>query len=79
MRSARPPNTGSTRRGQLVQVTQPDGATHHYTWDGEGNLVRYVDPLGQATTWKYNGAGAPLLRVDALGHTLRTSTTVRAG
>ena len=54
-----------------MQVTQPDGATHHYTWDGEGNLVRYVDPLGQATAWKYNGAGAPLVRVDALGHTLK--------
>ncbi len=54
-----------------MQVTQPDGATHHYTWDGEGNLVRYVDPMGHATAWKYNGTGAPLVRVDALGHALK--------
>ncbi|WP_420064953.1 RHS repeat-associated core domain-containing protein [Pectobacterium colocasium] len=43
--------------GQVTDVTLPDGATHHYTYDDNGQLLAYTDPLGHAWRYQRNAAG----------------------
>ncbi|MGI8490943.1 glycohydrolase toxin TNT-related protein [Pectobacterium sp. S5] len=43
--------------GQVTEVTLPDGATHQYTYDDNGQLLAYIDPLGSEWHYQRNAAG----------------------
>lgn len=44
-------------RLQLVQVTDPSGASTHREWDENGRLVSWTDPLGRTTRQVFDAAG----------------------
>ncbi|WP_258305643.1 RHS repeat-associated core domain-containing protein, partial [Pectobacterium parmentieri] len=43
--------------GLMTEVALPDGATHRYTYDGNGQLLAYADPLGSEWRYHRNEAG----------------------
>ncbi|WP_234932221.1 RHS repeat-associated core domain-containing protein [Pectobacterium carotovorum] len=43
--------------GQVTEVTLPDGATHQYEYDDNGQLLAYIDPLGSEWHYQRNAAG----------------------
>ncbi|MCO4315126.1 RHS repeat-associated core domain-containing protein [Pectobacterium versatile] len=43
--------------GQVTEVTLPDGATHQYAYDDNGQLQAYIDPLGSEWHYQRNAAG----------------------
>ncbi|MDM0116519.1 RHS repeat-associated core domain-containing protein [Variovorax sp. J22R133] len=57
-------------RGQLAQVTHPDGAYEHLRHDAEGRLVDHRDALERQTRYDYSAAGLIARRIDANGNTL---------
>jgi RHS repeat-associated protein len=44
---------GWTTEGKLAWRTLPDGATEHWSYDGEGNLIEHLDALGQLTRTEF--------------------------
>lgn len=44
-------------RGNLKTLTQADGSTQHYSYNGQGNVVGAIDRLGQAIGFTYNTSG----------------------
>ncbi|MEQ9880353.1 RHS repeat-associated core domain-containing protein [Pectobacterium aroidearum] len=43
--------------GQVTEVILPDGATHQYAYDDNGQLLAYIDPLGSEWRYQRNTAG----------------------
>ena len=52
-----------------TSVTDPDGHTTSYTYDGDGNRTSVTDPLGRKTTTTYNSLDEPTSITDPSGVT----------
>ena len=54
--------------GRIVAITDPEGHTHHYRYDGSGDLRSYRDALDNETTFSYNLHHGLLEVHDPLGN-----------
>ncbi|MGH3806756.1 MAG: DUF6531 domain-containing protein [Pseudonocardiaceae bacterium] len=58
---------GWTIEGKPAWRSLPDGATEHWSWDGEGNLVEHIDALGQATRTEIGHFDLPAAQIGPDG------------
>jgi YD repeat-containing protein len=58
---------GWTVSGQLAWLTRADGATEHWTYDGEDNEVEHVDLIGGVTRTEYGAFDLPVAQTDPTG------------
>lgn len=56
-------------RDRVVAVTDAQGNTTSYEYDGEGRLTKETLPSGRETTWTYDAAGRLASATDGLGNT----------
>ena len=54
--------------GRIVAITDPEGHTHHYRYDGSGDLRSYRDALDNETTFSYDLHHGLLEVHDPLGN-----------
>ena len=60
-------------RGNVVQVTHPDGAVQRFTYDARDNLLTASDPLGRTTTYTYDAADNRTSATDPAGQITRAT------
>jgi RHS repeat-associated protein len=53
----------------VASLTDPDGHTTRYTYDGSGNVLTKTDPLGRSTSYMYSVFNEPLTVTDPMGVT----------
>jgi len=53
--------------GRITAVTDPEGATQSYRYDGRGNLIAHEDAAGNITRFEYNANHDLLRMIDPLG------------
>ncbi|HWQ33702.1 MAG TPA: polymorphic toxin type 47 domain-containing protein [Blastocatellia bacterium] len=54
--------------GQLITVTNENGAEHHYEYDADGRMIKETDFGGRITHYEYDRDGQVAAIVNAAGH-----------
>jgi RHS repeat-associated protein len=58
----------SSHPGDLTSLTDPNGHTTSFSYDGQGDLASVIDPLGDTSTFSYNTLGERTSMVSPRGN-----------